>query len=54
MTPIWASKSLLPPGSIAPIAEFAPAGSMYTIRKLNPIRAQQPIHSDRQPLTQRG
>ena len=42
MTPIWASDALLPPGSISPIAQFAPAGSVYTVRTLNPIaiRAQ--------------
>ena len=57
MTPIWASDALLPPGSISPIAQFAPAGSMFTVRTLNPIRAQRPsqraaiIHH---PLKQRG
>ena len=42
MTPIWASEAVLPPGSISPIAQFAPAGSVYTVRTLNPIRAQRP------------
>ena len=42
MTPIWASEAVLPPGSISPIAQFAPAGSMHTVRALNPIRAQRP------------
>ena len=40
MTPIWVSDALRPPGSISPIAQFAPAGSVYTARTLNPIRAQ--------------
>ena len=42
MTPIWASDALLPPGSISPIAKFAPAGSMHTVRTLNPICVQRP------------
>ena len=42
MTPIWASKALLPSGSISPIAQFAPAGSVNTVRTLSPIRAQRP------------
>eukprot|EP00966_Prymnesium_polylepis_P252322 5833217-Prymnesium_polylepis.2 len=30
--------------NLSPIAKFAPAGSMYTVRTLNPIRAQRPSH----------
>ena len=39
---VWASEALLPPGSISPIAQFAPAGSVCTVHTLNLIRAQRP------------
>ena len=45
MTPIWALETVLPPGSIAPNAKFAPAGSVHTVRTLSPMRAQQRIQS---------
>ena len=46
MTPIWASEAVLPPGSISPIAQFAPAGSVYTVRTL---RAQPHTCATTQP-----
>ena len=42
MTPIWASDALQPPGSISPIAKFAPAGSMY----IRSARSTRYVHND--------
>ena len=46
MSPNWPFDAVMLPGSITPIFQFAPAGSMYSIVTPHPIHVQYPSQNE--------